>query len=157
MKYVVTDEDVERACKTIFPRTWDIAMKAEDDPRAENVRAALESFAHTLGDQVAVPDDGDELMCCNGQDCGCQGVTKNQYRAFLVAQERTAITDQLMIDLYRSASKGFHTSESCGPDGKYEHISKFQSLADLHAFADAWTKAMISAAPHHPTTENGCE
>jgi len=50
---VVSDEDVERACKTIFPRTWDIAIKAEDDPRSENVRAALSSFAAR---RAAVPD-----------------------------------------------------------------------------------------------------
>jgi hypothetical protein len=144
MKIVVTDEVIGIAADI---STRDEFAHVESPLILRIVEEAAKSFAQALGEPVAVPDDGDELMCCNGQDCGCQGVTMNQYRAFLVAQERTAVTDQLMIDLYRSASKGFHTSESCGPDGKYEHVSKFQSLADLHAFTDAWTKAMLSAQP----------
>jgi len=39
----MSDEDVERACKTIFPRTWDAYGKVVDDPRTANVRAALEA------------------------------------------------------------------------------------------------------------------
>ena len=48
-----------------------------------------------------------------------------------------------LTDLYLAASKGFHISESCGPDNKYWHVSKFRSLEELHAFSDAWTKAML--------------
>ena len=39
----VSDEDVERACQTIFPMTWEIVSKDDNNPRRENVRAALES------------------------------------------------------------------------------------------------------------------
>ena len=48
------------------------------------------------------------------------------------------------VDLYDAASKGFHTSESCGPEGKYLRIIKFRSLDDLHTYEDAWTKAMVA-------------
>lgn len=50
-----------------------------------------------------------------------------------------------MKSLYEAASKGFHTSESFGPDHKYWHVSKFQSLEELHAFIDAWTRTMLLA------------
>lgn len=49
-----------------------------------------------------------------------------------------------LSELYEAASKGFHISETCGPDKKYWHVSKFQTMAELHAFEDAWRKAMIS-------------
>ncbi len=47
--------------------------------------------------------------------------------------------------LHQAASKGFHTSETCGPDGKFLHVSRFPTLSDLHAYDDAWTKAMLKA------------
>lgn len=45
-------------------------------------------------------------------------------------------------ELYDAAGKGFHISETCGPDGKYWHVSKFPGMASLHAFVDAWTDVM---------------
>jgi len=45
-------------------------------------------------------------------------------------------------ELYDAAGKGFHISETCGPDGKYWHVSKFPDMASLHAFVDAWTAVM---------------
>ena len=51
--------------------------------------------------------------------------------------------------LYAAASKGFHTSETCGQDQKYLHKSKFPTLQDLFDFEDAWRKAML-AAPSAP-------
>lgn len=47
-------------------------------------------------------------------------------------------------DLYDAASKGFHISETCGPDKKYWRVSKFQTLSELHAYEDAWRKAMLT-------------
>ena len=61
-------------------------------------------------------------------------------------------------ELYEAASKGFHISETCGPDGKYHRISKFQTLAELQAFEDAWRKAMISvreSALSHAAGQDG--
>jgi hypothetical protein len=52
--------------------------------------------------------------------------------------------------LYAAASKGFHVSETCGPDGKYWHVSKFPSMDDLFAFEDAWRKTMIAARDAAP-------
>ncbi len=52
--------------------------------------------------------------------------------------------------LYEAASKGFHMSESCGPESLYMHKSKFPTLQDLFDFEDAWRKAMLSASPAPP-------
>lgn len=49
--------------------------------------------------------------------------------------------------LYQAAANGFHITETCGPDKKYWHVSKFRSMADLHAFDDAWRATMLAAAP----------
>lgn len=46
--------------------------------------------------------------------------------------------------LYDAAAKGFHTSQSYGPDKQYLHVIKFSSLESLHAYEDAWTKVMVS-------------
>lgn len=45
-------------------------------------------------------------------------------------------------ELYDAAAKGFHVSETCGPEGKFNRVSKFQSIHDLHAFEDAWRTAL---------------
>lgn len=45
---------------------------------------------------------------------------------------------------YDASAKGFHISETCGPDGKYHAVSKFQTLADLHAFEDARRTLLIA-------------
>jgi len=53
-------------------------------------------------------------------------------------------------DLYEAASKGFHTSETCGPDGKYLHVIKFQNMTDLHAYEDAWRTVMVAVRDAAP-------
>lgn len=68
----------------------------------------------------------------------------------LQAAPAAAGVPDALSDLYVSASRGFHITETCGPEGKYHHISKFRSIADLHAFADAWRAAMISARDTGP-------
>lgn len=55
-----------------------------------------------------------------------------------------------MQNLYDAAAKGFHTSESCGPDGEYMHVSKFKTLQDLQDFHRAWTDAMVSVRDATP-------
>jgi len=47
-------------------------------------------------------------------------------------------------ELYEAAAKGFHLSETCGPEGKFNRIIKFQTLPDLHAFEGAWRAAMTA-------------
>ena len=46
--------------------------------------------------------------------------------------------------LYVAAAAGFHTSQSCGADGLYQHVSKFKTLQELQAFERAWLDAMVS-------------
>lgn len=50
----------------------------------------------------------------------------------------------LLKDLYKAASKGFLTSETCGPDGKYLYVCKFRNMDDLNAYEDAWRAAMLA-------------
>ena len=59
-------------------------------------------------------------------------------------QSSAPVVGDEMASLYNAASVGFHTSESCGTDRKYLHKISFQSLEALHAYEDAWTKAMVS-------------
>lgn len=47
--------------------------------------------------------------------------------------------------LYETAAKGFHVTTTCGPESMYHYVSKFQSMADLRAFEDAWHAAMWAA------------
>jgi hypothetical protein len=56
-----------------------------------------------------------------------------------------AVPEGVVRELYDAASRGFHISETCGPESKYLHISKFRSMEDLHAFSDAWTAVMKEA------------
>ena len=59
MKYVVTDEDVERAFDAMdaeFRKHFPAKIDSEDKALAvAGIRYALESFAQTLGEPVAVP------------------------------------------------------------------------------------------------------
>lgn len=52
-------------------------------------------------------------------------------------------------ELYDAAAKGFHLSETYGPDGKYHHVSRFRSLSDLQNFEDAWRRAMMTVRDGH--------
>jgi len=99
MKYVVTERDVERAESAY--NAW-----CDDNEEIAGVwhchesplRSALEFFAQTLGEPVAVPDE--------------------------------------------------------------MRVPLLFSSPNREAYADGWNacrKAMLSAAPHHPTTEKGCE
>lgn len=45
-------------------------------------------------------------------------------------------------ELYDTAAKGFHVSETCGPEGRFNRVSKFQSLQELHDFEHAWRVAL---------------
>ncbi len=56
-------------------------------------------------------------------------------------------SDKACASIYKAASKGFHVQETCGPDGKYLYVSRFQSLEDLHAFHDALLKVMQAGKP----------
>lgn len=47
-------------------------------------------------------------------------------------------------DLYKAASKGFLTSETCGPDGKYLYVCRFRNMDDLNAYEDTWRAAMLA-------------
>lgn len=49
--------------------------------------------------------------------------------------------------LYTAAEKGYHISETCGPESKYWFVSKFRTMEDLHAFTDAWHALMFAARP----------
>ena len=65
---------------------WDelaAILGAHGDNVDEVFRKAREAMAQPV---VADLSDNDELMCCNGVDCGCQGITKGQYRVALLSQ-----------------------------------------------------------------------
>lgn len=47
--------------------------------------------------------------------------------------------------LHETAAKGFHVSTTCDAENTFHRVSKFQSMADLHAFEDAWRAAMTAA------------
>lgn len=94
----VQDEDVERAASHAYQAhyrgsayegmSW-LAIHPSDGERwLRSTRAALESFAARLsqGAQNNVSDNN-ERMCCSGAECGCQGVTKGQWRAHLLAKQ----------------------------------------------------------------------
>lgn len=70
--------------------------------------------------------------------------------AALARQEADKTLGQVLRELYESAAKGFHILETCGPDGKYWKVSQFRSMADLHAYDDAWTRAMIAVRDAAP-------
>lgn len=82
VRVTVTDDDVDNARQAAYdvPDISNITRKA--------MRAALESFATRLsqGAQNNVSDNN-ERMCCSGAECGCQGVTKGQWRAHLLAKQ----------------------------------------------------------------------
>jgi hypothetical protein len=116
MKYAVTDESVDEAVNVwvqlqndgdLDYEEWDWLSWDNADELRRLMRAALESFAHTLGETVAVPD-GWKLVPCEP--------TVEMLDAGFMAYERTKI--------------------------KRGHARWY---------------AMLSAAPHHPTTEKGCE
>lgn len=66
------------------------------------------------------------------------------------AEAKSSGSAPCMQNLYDAAAKGFHTSESCGPDGEYMHVSKFKTLQDLQDFHRAWTDAMVSVRDATP-------
>jgi len=49
-------------------------------------RASIEAARLSQGAQNNVSDNN-ERMCCSGAECGCQGVTKGQWRAHLLAKQ----------------------------------------------------------------------
>ena len=63
------------------------------------------------------------------------------------SRARPASAANEMAALYEAASKGFHVSESCGPEGKYLYVSRFKSLSDLQDYSHAWSEAMRAIAP----------
>ena len=123
MKYVVTDDsgDVEDTVSKALRRAWQLGQtywqqadseswsqnkkadetQAKFDMLVDETRAAIESFAQTLGEPVAVPD--------------------------AIAGPGVVMSKQDVRDAY---------------------------------YAEGWNacrEAMMSAVPHHPTTEKGCE
>lgn len=61
--------------------------------------------------------------------------------------ERKGADLTALRNLYTAASKGFHTSETCGAEYKYLHNVKFKTLQDLLDYEHAWYQAMAAAAP----------
>lgn len=55
------------------------------------------------------------------------------------------VVSSLLRPIYAAASKGFHITETCGPESKYHHVIKFRTLGDLHGYEDAWRAAMIAS------------
>lgn len=84
-----------------------------------------------------------------------QGVKRNQLMGSIalsyadliaVRQALTAPRVPDAVSKFREASeKGFSTSESCGPDGKYQSITKFRSLADLQDYERARIALLTTA------------
>lgn len=63
--------------------------------------------------------------------------TVERRQLFSVTYADSKSLGSLVQAFYDAAAKGFHISEASGLDGKYWHVSKFKTLADLHAFEDA--------------------
>ena len=42
--------------------------------------------------------DNDELMCCNGIDCGCQGITKGQYQVAMLGATTQIVARRVEVD-----------------------------------------------------------
>lgn len=62
-----------------------------------------------------------------------------------VVRAETRQTQPELRVLYETAAKGFHVSTTCDAENTFHRVSKFQSMADLHAFEDAWRAAMTAA------------
>ena len=89
----VTDEMVDNAVM-IHEGVRSIPKGGWGDKTRERMRAALEA------DRAAWVNlsDNDELMCCNGVDCGCQGITKGRYRAEMLAQGNGGVRDRAVAN-----------------------------------------------------------
>jgi len=113
MKYVVTDDALD-AAHEVYEKACGIT--AIDWA----LRAALESFAHTLGEPVAVPDEWRDTVCA----------------VLTVLDKSTGDTDpNIDPDMTDDEVRD-----------EYPEIWAMQQLS-----------ALLTAAPHHPTTEKGYE
>jgi hypothetical protein len=97
--------------------------------------------------------DGDALLVCDGEHEKSEGCTYVRYVREAAPFDVVKANDEMAVllhhppsahsVLFEAAAKGFHTSETCGPEGSYTHVCRFQSIEDLHAFEDAWRSVML--------------
>jgi len=113
------------------------ALEAASTPAApgidlEQFREAVEHWKRDLHDDYKGGHihDGGEAM------------RKAEHLLALIDASPKGVSDATAF--YDASAKGFHISETCGPDGKYHAVSKFQTLADLHAFEDARRTLLIA-------------
>lgn len=113
---IVTDEVAQSAWKKFFDERserFNCQNGVVDELGA--FRAALEAVAERL--QF---NDNDEPLCCNGQDCGCMGATKGEYRAYLLGTQVAQCTG--------CGGKPASSNDSCAVCGKTAE------LADVRAW-----------------------
>lgn len=115
----------------VFPTTQPASAPVGVDARREIERAI---------ERARVFDDGGD---------GADAESAQSVVAILegVLAQQPAAVDGAIQELFETASKGFHISETCGPDAKYWHISKFRTMTDLHTYSDAWRAVMRLAKP----------
>jgi hypothetical protein len=77
----------------------------------------------------------------------------------LATTEQPGSSVQGEAALYEAAAKGFHTSESCGTEGRYLHKIAFRSLEELQTYEREWTRFMVAVRdttpPPAPAAEQG--
>jgi hypothetical protein len=133
MKYVVTDEDIQKAVDAFDDHYTGEAIGGRYfDNKSDAMCAALESFAHTLGDPVAAPDGWQLVPAEPTEEMRLAGQFAH-YEAEEACRIEIAEADILSNE---------------------EKPGTMRRRKNRAAFV---YKRMLSAAPHHPTTEKGCE
>jgi hypothetical protein len=128
----VSDEDADRSLNAAVVEGLSVRHyfpgRYTDDLLLMIMRAALEADRAGRGDL----SDNDELMCCNGVDCGCQGLTKGKYRAALLTQSHSCDDSASFKNFHRMLCDRFgYTHDEI--DWRRDQVSLCEHIAKMLA------------------------
>jgi hypothetical protein len=157
MKYVVTKEQVVECCHYYY---WTDTLPKDWKPSSADIRRmcyALERFVDMIGEPAAVPESVPDMWNAVGDtysgdttmlEIACKNDGWNAFREAFLSSD--SIRSFVSITSDPSGWKLVPVEPTI------EMMRAADKLPENFSIGDEW-KAMLSAAPNHPTTEKGCD